>query len=71
MPNTDELADEVIDLFEGLPKRVDKTKIRNYARAYAEYILSRVADDLDRDSAFSSARKIRDKIDQLKAEETG
>lgn len=66
--NTTELADEVIDRFKDLPKRIDLEKVKAYARAFTEYTLSRVADDLDRDSAFSSARKIRDKIDQLKSE---
>lgn len=66
MPTTDELADEVVDRFEGLPTRVDLDKVKEYARAYAEYIMSRAADDLDRTSNFSAARALRDKVDQMK-----
>lgn len=69
MSETNKLSDEVIDRFAELPTRVDLTKVKEYARSYAEYILSRVADDLDRDAQFSAARAIRDKVDQIKAED--
>ena len=68
MPNTDELSGEVIDRFKDLPTRVDLDKVRAYARAFAEYTLSRVADDLDRTSQFSAARAIRDRVDKIVAE---
>lgn len=66
MPTTDELADEVVDRFKNLPTRVDLDKVKEYAKAYAEYILSRVADDLDRTSNFSASRAVRDKVDAMK-----
>lgn len=69
MPNTAELSEEVIDRFKALPKRIDLEKVKAYARAYAEYTLSRIADELDRDSAFSAARSVRDKVDAIKAED--
>lgn len=66
MVDTNTLADEVQDRFAGLPTSVDLEKVKEYGKAYAEYILSRVADDLDRTSNFSSARALRDKIDKLR-----
>lgn len=66
MPTTGELADEVQDRWAGLPSTVDLDKVKQYGRAYAEYVLSRVADDLDRTSNFSSARAVRDKIDGIR-----
>lgn len=69
MPTTEELGDEAIDRFTALPTRVDLDKVKKYARVFAEYTLSRIADDLDRSSQFSAARAIRDKVDQIKAED--
>ena len=69
MTNTPDLADEVIDRFKDLPTRVDLDKVKTYARAYAEYVLSRVADDLDRTSQFSAARAVRDKVETILAED--
>lgn len=68
MSDTNKLSDEVIDRFAELPTRVDLNKVKEYARVFAEYTLSRIADDLDRSSQFSAARAIRDKVDQIKAE---
>lgn len=68
MPDTSELAGEVQDRWAGMPTSVDLDKVKAYGKAYAEYILSRVADDLDRTSNFSSARALRDKIDKLRGE---
>lgn len=70
MPTTTELGDEVVDRFKDLPSRIDLEKVKAYARAYAEFTLSRVADDLDRTSNHSAARAIRDKVDAIKAEDT-
>lgn len=67
MPNTDELSNEVIDRFQDLPTRIDLDKVKQYAKAYAEYVMSRVADDLDKTSQFSAARALRDKVDAIKA----
>lgn len=69
MSDTNKLSDEVIDRFAELPTRLDLTKVKEYARSYVEYTLSRVADDLDRGSQFSAARAIRDKVNRIKAED--
>lgn len=69
MADTAELADEVIDRFAGLPTSVDLDKVKAYGRAFAEYTLARVADDLDRTSQFSAARAVRDRVDAIKASE--
>ena len=68
MSDTHELGDEVITRFKDLPTRVDLSKVKSYARAFTEYTLSRIADELDRSSQFSAARAIRDKVDAIKAE---
>ena len=67
MTETGDLGDEVIARFKDLPTRIDLEKVKAYARAYAEYTMSRVADDLDRTSQFSAGRAIRDKVDEIKA----
>ena len=69
MTDTNDLSDEVIDRFKDLPTRVDLSKVKAYARAYTEYTLSRVADDLDKAAQFSAARALRDRVDQIKAED--
>lgn len=69
MSKTTELADEVIDRFKDLPTRVDLAKVKAYARAYTEYCLSRVADDLLRDGHASAAYAVRDKVDTILAED--
>ena len=68
MTETEDLADEVISRFKDLPSRIDLEKVKAYARAYTEYTLSRVADNLDRESQFSAGRAIRDKVDEIKAD---
>jgi len=57
----------VIDRFKELPTRVDLDKVKAYARAYAEYALSRVADDLVRDGHASAAYAVRDKVETILA----
>lgn len=70
MSTTGELGDEVIDRFRDLPTRVDLSKVKAYARAYAEYVLSRVADDLLRNGHAGASYAVRDKVDQIVQEDT-
>ncbi len=69
MSKTDDLADEVIDRFKELPTRVDLDKVKAYARAFAEYALSRVADDLLRNGHAGASYAVRDKVDEIIAED--